>query len=378
MKARLLYTISFQLLVCLAFSQTEIDYVSQTDFHFPAEDEPHEGTWLQWPHKNQYGIEYQKNLEPIWISMTEAISPHEKVHIIVYDSFDSLRVKMLLESSKARTDNVDLFVIKTDDVWVRDNGPIYIKDEYDSLIIVDFGFNAWGEKIDEITGDSISYEFCDKIPSKIGQLQSRRVLDLNRLFINEGGSFDVDGNGTLMACKSSILNKNRNPDLPLELAEFMFEKYLGVSNFIWLEGESCYDITDQHIDGFARFRDSTYILTMKGYNLKNYNVNKEDIKRLYNAKNKNGEGYTFIFLPLTKRKVRTTGGINTGSKGSYLNYYVANNIVLVPNYCDKNDDFANKIIQSMFPNRKVIGIDVRNLFALGGMIHCVTQQQPAN
>lgn len=378
MKAKGLIIIITLMLSVKSHAQTEIDYLSQENFTFPAEDQPHEGTWLQWPHSYQYGVDYQRNLEPTWIAMAIALSLHEKVHIIVYDSFEKQRVQLLLENTDAKIEHIDYTILKTDDVWIRDNGPIFVKDENDSLTIIDFGFNAWGGKIDELTGDSIQYKNCNRIPTQIGRLKNRRVIDFNDLFVIEGGSFEVEGNGTLMACKSSIINKNRNPHLPIDLVEFLFEKYLGVSNFIWLEGEEGYDITDQHIDGFARFRDSTYILTMKGYNLKAFDVNKEDIERLYKAKNKNGKGYTFVFLPLTKRKVRTTHGISTGSKGTYLNYYVANNVVLVPNYNDKNDDFANKIIQSMYPNRKVIGIDVRNLFANGGAIHCVTQQQPAN
>lgn len=355
----------------------QIDYSSTINYKMPTEDETHEGTWLQWPHRHQYGIEYQNNLEPTWIAMTEALSPHEKVHIIVYDKFEKLRIEKLIEASNSLMDNVDFTILKADDVWIRDNGPIYVRGENDSLSILDFGFNAWGGKIDELTGDSIQFKNCNKIPNQVAKIQNRKTIDLNQLLVNEGGSFEVDGNGTFIACKSSILNPNRNPDLSIELAEFLFEKYLGVTNFIWLEGETGFDITDQHIDGFARFRDSTYIMTMKSYNLKAFNVCKEDIQTLYKSKNKSGQGYTFVFLPLTKRKVRTTYGVSTRAKGSYLNYYVANNVVLVPNYHDKNDMLANKIIQSMFPNRKVIGIDVRNLYVNGGMIHCVTQQQPA-
>lgn len=282
--------------------------MSKESFTLPAEDEPHEGTSTQWPHHHQYGLEYANSLDTKWVAMTKALAPHEKVHIIAYDEVEKIRISMLLDSVQISLEIVDFQILKTDDVWIRDSGPIYVRDETDSLILMDFGFNGWGRKTDEHTGDSIKYKQCDSIPVKIGAIQNKRVLDLNAVITNEGGSFDIDGCGTLMACKSSILNKNRNPNSPIEVCEFLFEKHFGVTNFIWLNGEAGYDITDQHIDGFARFRDSTTIVTMKQYNLKAFNVSPPDIKRLYHSRNKHGAGYTFVFVPLTKRKVKTSFG----------------------------------------------------------------------
>lgn len=194
--------------------------------------------------------------------------------------------------------------------------------------------------------------------------------------INEGGSVEIDGQGTMMACKSSILNSNRNPGMTQAQAEAIFTKYLGVTNFIWLEGQAGLDITDQHIDGFARFGNATTIVTMDTDDLKDYNVLQEDIDKLYAAKNKSGQTYNFLKVPLTKNNVVTTSGKDIGYKGSYINYYIANTKVLVPNYNDPNDATANAIIQTLYPTRTVIGIDVRNLYENGGMVHCVTMQQP--
>ena len=151
-----------------------------------------------------------------------------------------------------------------------------------------------------------------------------------------------------------------------------------MTNFIWLEGQVGLEITDQHIDGFARFGNSSTIVTMDEDDLLNFDVQPSDIDRLYAAKDKNGNNYTFLKVPLTRNNVVTTNGTNLGYKGSYINYYIANTKVLVPNYNDPNDEVANAIVQSLYPSRKVVGIDVRNLYANGGMIHCVTQQQPAD
>ena len=131
-----------------------------------------------------------------------------------------------------------------------------------------------------------------------------------------------------------------------------------------------------HIDGFAKFQDKDTIITMSEDDLAEWEVPEADIQTLYSAKNKDDKEYDFVTLPLTKKPIITEYGKKLGYKGSYINYYIANTVVLVPNYNDGNDAVANALIQKLYPTRKVIGIDVRNLYENGGMIHCVTQQQP--
>jgi agmatine deiminase len=217
---------------------------------------------------------------------------------------------------------------------------------------------------------------CNLIPSKIAFDQKKVLVDINAIMTNEGGSVVLDGNGTLMACKSSVLNKNRNPGMTQAQAKAVFTKYLGQTNFIWLDGQAGLDITDQHIDGFAIFGNRNTIVTMEQNDLLDYAVKQSDINLLYNAKMKDGKPYNFLKIPLTQKNVVTTNGKNLGYKGSYINYYIANNKTLVPNYNDPNDAVANAKIQTLYPTRTVVGIDVRNLYENGGMIHCVTQQQP--
>jgi agmatine deiminase len=282
----------------------------------------------------------------------------------------------LLNAANVPLNNVDFKIYKTDDVWVRDNGPIFVKDKNGKLVIQDWGFNGWGQKIDDQSGIAIGFANCNQIPSKIASDLGKTLVDINSIMINEGGSVEIDGNGTLMACKSSILNNNRNPGMTQTKAEEIFRKYLGVTHFIWLDGQAGLELTDQHIDGFARFGNSSTIVTMNEDDLLDFDVKQSDIDKLYSAKNKNGTAYTFLKVPLTKNNVVTTNGKNLGYKGSYVNYYIANNKVLVPNYNDPNDAVANSIIQTLYPTRTVVGIDVRNLYENGGMVHCVTQQQP--
>lgn len=347
-------------------------------YTMPEESELHEGTWLQWPHHYQYGLAYRNSLDATWVSMTKELVSSEKVHIIAYNQTEKDRIIALLNTANVPLANVDFKIYETDDTWVRDNGPIYVRDREGNLVIEDWGFNGWGNKIDDLSGQLIQSSKCDQIPAKIATEQARTTIDLNTTMINEGGSVEIDGHGTLMACKSSILNSNRNPGMSQGQAEAIFKKYLGVTHFIWLDGQAGLEITDQHIDGFARFGNSTTIVTMNQNDLLDYDVLQSDINRLYAAKNKEGNSYTFLKVPLTQNNVVTTNGTNLGYKGSYINYYIANTKVLVPNYNDPNDAVANALIQNLYPSRTVVGIDVRNLYENGGMVHCVTQQQPAD
>ncbi|MFV8359679.1 agmatine deiminase family protein [Flavobacterium sp. LS1P3] len=341
---------------------------SEIMYTMPEESAPHEGTWLQWPHQYQYGIDYRNDLDATWVAMTQSLTGSEKVHIVAYDVTEKARIISLLETAGVSLSNIEFRIYKTDDVWVRDNGPIYVRDKNSQLVIQDWGFNGWGKKA--------SFSNCNSIPTQIASDQKTTVIDLNSVMINEGGAIETDGNGTLLATKSAILNSNRNPGMTQAQAEAIFKKNLGTTNFIWLAGKAGREITDMHIDGFARFGNTSTIVTMNESDLLYWEVPQTDINILYNSKDKNGKSYTFLKLPLSQNDVVTTYGKKLGYKGSYVNYYIANTVVLVPNYNDSNDAVANKLIQSLYPTRRVIGIDVRNLYANGGMIHCVTQQQP--
>lgn len=358
--------------VLLSCSKGELEPVSKPSdtvavYRMPEESAPHEGTWLQWPHQYQYGITYRNRLDPTWVAMTRELALSEKVHLIAYDETEKNRIIDLLENAAVPLTNIDFKVYPTDDVWVRDNGPIYVKNNKGKLVVQDWGFNGWGNKAKSSN--------CNAIPAKIARDQNLEIVDLNAVMVNEGGSVEVDSKGTLLACKSSILNKNRNPDMTQQQAEAIFTKYLGITKFIWLDGKANLDITDMHVDGFARFANSSTIITMDAADLDYWQVPQKDVDKLYAAKDQSNAAYTIVKVPLTKNDVLTTYGKNLG-KASYINYYIANNRVLIPNYNDPNDAVANEIIQRLYPDKKVVGIDCRNLFANGGMVHCVTQQQP--
>jgi len=342
--------------------------MAQVSYTFPEESELHEGTWLQWPHQYQYGQTFRDRLDPTWISITQELVSSEKVHIIAYDATEETRIRGLLIAANVDMSQVDFRIYPNDDFWVRDNGPIFTRDLNGSLVIQDWGFNGWGDKAD--------YNLCDQIPGRIASDLGMTSVDLNQIMINEGGSVELDGHGTLMACKSSILNSNRNPGMSQAEAEAIFTTYLGAEHFVWLDGQAGLEITDQHIDGFARFGNANTIVTMDTNDLLEYDVLMSDITKLYAAKDINGQAYNFLKLPLSANNVLTTYGTDLGYKGSYVNYYIANTKVLVPIYNDPNDNLALQRLQTLYPNRTVVGIDCRDVYANGGMIHCVTQQQP--
>lgn len=325
-------------------------------YTMPHEDDPHEGTWLQWPHNNTYPDHVQR-MQTTFVEMAKALHTGERVHIIVYDEAHRTSVQAALQAEGVNMSQIDFYVHPTNDMWARDNGPIFAKNAEGGLIIQDWGFNGWGNKA--------PYVHCDVIPQKIGDDIGMSVVDVP--MINEGGSVEIDGNGTLMAKRSSILNSNRNPGMTQEEAEEIFNRYLGVTNFIWLDGTAGLDITDDHIDGTARFSHNNTIVTTT-----EANAYPGEYEIITNAKNANGQPYTIVNLPQTQSNLP-----GTNYPGIYINFYVGNEVVLVPNFNDPNDAVANGILQNLYPNRTIVGIEATELGIDGGGIHCVTQQQPA-
>ena len=340
---------------------------SFSQFVMPEETIEHEGTWLQWPHHYTYGMFYRNSLDDTWVEMTSALVSSEKVHIIAYNTTERDRIITLLNNASVPMTNIDFYIHENDDVWVRDNGPMFVYDTNNDLSILDWGFNGWG-------GDA-PYSKCDLIPTLVANDLTIPVVDLSAMVL-EGGAIEHDGNGTMIATRSSVTHSSRNPGL----TEIQIENYLstnmGISNFIWLNGVYGSEITDMHIDGFVKFANDSTIVTFNNSDLQYWELSQQDIDTLLDAKNINGVAYNFVIVPLTQNNVTTAYGNQLDYKGSYCNYYIANSIVLVPNYNDPNDAVANSIIQGLYPSRTVIGIDVRNLYENGGMIHCVTQQQP--
>lgn len=262
------------------------------NYYFPAEESLHEGTWLTWPHHYTYGIEYRNEVENIWLEMVIALQNGERIHIIAYDEFEQERINMLLESKNIDLSQIDFVIAKSDDVWSKDTGPMFVINDAGEITIADFSFDGWGGKM--------PYKNDDKISSIVAKAKNIPIVSIPD-FVLEGGSVELDGNGTAMLCKSSVISENRNSGISVEEAEKYLSRYLGATNFIWLEGVVGEDITDAHIDGMARFLDSETLLTVSEQDFFELyeNIVENDYEALLNAKNSNGEYYQILELPMT-------------------------------------------------------------------------------
>lgn len=218
-----------------------------------SEDAPHDGTWLAWPHRHTYGTAYRDSIEPVWVAMAAALSGGERVHIIAYDETEHRRIARKLEGSGADMAAIDFVAMPTDDVWIRDTGPVFVCDSSGRQAVVDFAFDGWGRKA--------PHSLDDAVPRRVAAIKGLPLCDASDVVI-EGGAVETDGAGTLMACESSVVSPGRNRVLAKEYVERRLRQCLGVSNFIWLKGAIGEDITDAHIDGIARFYDSHTIIAV--------------------------------------------------------------------------------------------------------------------
>ena len=343
-------------------------YSQEILYTMPSEEVEHEATWIQWPHNHTYGWG-ASDFVPAFIEITQALISSETVRIIAYNNQHKNQITNQLNNNGVTLDNIEIFIHQNDDFWVRDNGPIFVYDSEGELHITDWGFDGWG--------NDAPYELCDVIPNLISEDIDVPVIDLNNVVL-EGGAVEVNGNGTMIATWSSITGDDRNPGITEDDIEEYLTTYLGITNFIWLEGVygGNLDITDQHIDAIARFHGDNTIVTMSEVDLATWEVQPDDIDVIYNATDENGDPFNYYGLPITINDVVTEWGEDMQFKGSYVNYYVANTVVLVPQYDDPNDQLALDFLQNLYPGKDAIGIDCRNLFGVGGMVHCVTMQQP--
>ena len=350
-------------------------------FHMPAEWELHEGTWLIWPHNDTHG-DSQLHLEHLWLEMTMVLCEHETVHIIVPDERRREHLNHQLTYYGLDDSILDVRIISNDDVWVRDCGPIFLVNNQGELAVTSWNFNGWGERY--------PFKKDRMVPSVVADELSLSLFTAPITL--EGGAIDINGHGTLVATRSSIINPNRNPRQSQDDIEAAIKDFLGIQHIIWLSGASrefCDLVgsdTDLHVDSYARFTDESTVLYSWTDDKSNnfYPILKQHRDELQNTWTESGKPLTLACLPKPKNEMYSTLTSSTRppfdkklSLGSYANFYIANNIVLVPVYGDVNDANAKSIIAEHFPTREIIGIPAWATAERGGMMHCVTQQQPA-
>ena len=353
---------------------------SSLGYFMPAEWECHEGTWLQWPHDDTHQNS-QVRQEHLWLAMTAALLNDEIVHITVPDErrFEHLTHQLTYYGSNHS--QLDIHLIPTNDVWSRDNGPIFLINDRGDLAITSWNFNGWGER----------YPF-DKdrlVPESVAEVLGLPLFTAPITL--EGGAIEVNGKGTLIATRTSIINPNRNPGLSQEQVESAIQQYLGVDHIIWLSGaprefcDAVGDDTDLHIDEFVRFVDESTVLYSwtEDENHPFFPYLKQHLVELQSAETESGKPLTLVPLPLPENKLYSTFQTSPAppfksvpSLAIYANFYIANQVVLVPVYGDVNDAQALDIIADHFPGRQIVSLPAQVTAEMGGMMHCVTQQQP--
>jgi agmatine deiminase len=343
----------------------------------PAEWEPHAATWLAWPH---FRGDWPGKFEPIpWVyaEIIRNLSRHERVELIVKDAAAEKLARKTLKRAHALNENVRFHRWPTNRVWTRDSGCAFVRQEPgakapDGLAAIKWRFNAWAKypnwKDDEKIGSLMA--------SAAGIQELRPMFGKTRVVL-EGGSIDVNGRGSLLTTEECLLSRvqQRNPGMKKKDYEKIFAEYLGATNVIWLGSGILGDDTHGHVDDITRFVSPDTVLTCVDADpaSENYEVLRENIRRLRDATTEDGKALATIDLPMPAAVYFEGRRL----PASYANFYIANGIVLVPVFNDPNDRVALDILADIFPDREIVPIYCGDLIWGFGAIHCMTQQQPA-
>ncbi|MBP7006556.1 MAG: agmatine deiminase family protein [Candidatus Pacebacteria bacterium] len=330
----------------------------------PGEWEEHVATWLAWPNDRDFFQDRFSNVEKIYTDIIHAIHRSEVVKLVVLNLQEENRIKSLLKDRGIDLSRIVFFHTEYVDVWMRDYGPTFIKNDLKNEW-VKWNYDGYGGTFPELfKDDKVFISLKDSIPFEMHGAE----------FAMEGGAIDVNGKGTVLTTKECLI-ENRNLGKSKEETENVLKKYLGVKNIIWLNKGLTNDHTDGHIDEVARFVNPSKILIVSEDNPEDENYERllENFNIISDSKDQDGNKFEVIKLPMPHMRY------DDGSKApvSYANFYITNKIVLVSVFQDENDEKAVNIIKSCFPDKEIVTIDCRDLIYGGGAIHCITQQEPA-
>jgi agmatine deiminase len=351
----------------------------------PAEWEPHAATWLAWPH---YHGDWPGKFEPIpWVytEIVRNLARHERVELIVNNAAAERQVRKLLDRANAPLKNVRFHRQSTNRVWLRDSGAIFVNASFGAgafarerkghspgLLAVNFRFNAWA-KYSNFSHD----QKIGSLMSTVAHVEEIRPQSRNTPVILEGGSIDVNGQGTILTTEECLLSKvqQRNPGMTRKDYEKVFADYLGAPHTIWLGKGIFGDDTHGHVDDLTRFVTPDTVVTMIESNRKDVNHKplSDNLRRLKAATDQEGKPLNIVDLPMPGPVVFE----NRRLPASYANFYIANGIVLVPVFNHPNDRIALHILAEIFSTRQIVPIYSGDLVWGLGTMHCMTQQQPA-
>lgn len=339
----------------------------QLGYYFPAEFAAHQSTWLSWPHKEASWPGKIEKIFPSYIAFIKTLVRFEDVNINVCDAVMQANATNMLQQAGVELSRVHFYIHPTNDAWCRDHGPAFLlnKHEPGKKAIVDWNYNAWGNKYPP-------FDLDDVIPTKIGKAMGLEVFHPG--IIMEGGSVDFNGSGTVMTSTACLLNKNRNPHLSQEQIEQYLMDYYGQDQVLWVDEGIVGDDTDGHIDDTVRFINEDTVITVIEENKQdeNYQLLKHNLKQLQQMRLLNGKQLNIVEIPMPDDVIWEDQRL----PASYANFYIANHQVIVPTYRCKKDEQVLLTIQDCFPEREVVGIDSTDIIWGLGSFHCLSQQEP--
>lgn len=336
-------------------------------YRMPAEWEPQEAVWLTWPKDPITWPERVPLVQNIYIRMMEIIAADQTVRLLVDDEQAEGFVRDKLKGAGVSERGIEFWQVPTVDAWIRDYGPTFVVNKNEKQIgMINWIFNAWGNKYEELKEDS-------DIPVVLNE---RLGLDLFEPgIVMEGGSIEVDGEGTLLVTEQCQLNPNRNPAFSREEIETILQEYLNVQKILWLGDGIEGDDTDGHIDDITRFAAPGVLVTAvePDYSDANHVFLAENLRRLRSMTDAKGRAFEIAELPMPGRVATPERRL----PASYANFLITNKTVLVPVFEHKNDARALAVLRELFPTREVVGLSCEPMVWGLGAIHCLSQHQPA-
>ncbi len=333
------------------------------------ESDKHKRTWMSFV-ANDY-IWASKQIPEVKRNLAllaTTIAKYEPVSILV-DSQDKDEALHLLGELNTHNFPIELIDFTIDDLWFRDTAPTFVKNQDGTKGAINFNFNGWGNKQE--------HSYDSKVADFIATQSGAKIINSN--LVLEGGSFEIDGIGTAILTESSVLNDNRNPNITKEEFEKELKLLLGLKKIIWLKGVKGKDITDAHVDFYARFtKVGTVLVSRENYTeTYDYDITRENIEILKKSTDANGNPLEVIILDNPKT-FNESFGVDDFAPG-YIGYYACNNAIIMQKFGDAGaDKNAYEIIQNQFPNRTIEQIAIDGIASGGGTIHCSTQQEPNN
>ena len=337
-------------------------------YYFPAEFAPQKAMWLSWPHKEESWPGKIETIYTPYAQFVKEVALGQEVHINVADAAMQAFATQQLELAGARMERIHFHLFPTNDAWCRDHGPAFLINPAAATpkVLVKWNYNAWGEKYPP-------HELDNQIPIRIAA--ELNIPCFTPGIVMEGGSVEFNGNGTLLTSKACLLNPNRNPHLNQEQIEQYLCDYYGVRQILWVGDGILGDDTDGHIDDITRFVNADTVVTVVEENRAdgNYAILQENLHLLQQMRLENGKPLNVVELPMPSPVIWEEQRL----PASYANFYIANEVVVVPTFRDKNDQKALDILSTCFPTRRVVGIDSTDIIWGLGSFHCLSQQEPA-